>query len=115
MKKISFILVHKITQSSVQRFQFSPIHPRKHLPILSSLLLIITCLLSCATVQVYKEPDQPVFQSIAKKPQSARQANSLNVVTFNIKKAKKTQLAATELQRFEETRNIDVYLLQEMD
>jgi endonuclease/exonuclease/phosphatase family metal-dependent hydrolase len=37
------------------------------------------------------------------------------VLTFNIKKARKIQLAISEIQEFEKTKNIDVYLLQEMD
>lgn len=88
---------------------------RKNLAIQSSLLFVVTCLLSCAAVKVYKAPDEPVFQARAKDPQPVKQADSLNVITFNIKKAEKTQLAADELQQFQQTRNIDVYLLQEMD
>jgi endonuclease/exonuclease/phosphatase family metal-dependent hydrolase len=78
------------------------------------MFVFVTCLLSCATVQVYKEPDQPVFQS-SENLESISQTDSISVVTFNIKKAKKIQLATIELKHFQETRNIDVYLLQEID
>lgn len=37
------------------------------------------------------------------------------MLTFNIKKARKIELAISEIQAFEKTKNIDVYLLQEMD
>ncbi len=46
---------------------------------------------------------------------STEQPDSLNVVTFNIKKAEKIQLAISELQYLEKTRHVDVYMLQEMD
>jgi endonuclease/exonuclease/phosphatase family metal-dependent hydrolase len=87
----------------------------KHFAIRLSLLVFVICLLSCGTVRVYKEPDKPVFYSNEKRSQSIQQADSLNVVTFNIEEAEKIQLAISELQQFEKTRKIDVYLLQEMD
>lgn len=115
MKKISSILILAINQCRVESLFFSAKHVRRQLAVLSFSLLFVSCLLSCATVQVYREPDQPVFQSQAKNTQSVKDADSISVVTFNIKKAKKTQLAAVELQQFRKTRNVDIYLLQEMD
>lgn len=50
-----------------------------------------------------------------KKNKAFEQTDSLNVLTFNIKKAAKTQVAILELQNFEKTNKVDVYLLQEMD
>jgi endonuclease/exonuclease/phosphatase family metal-dependent hydrolase len=79
------------------------------------LFLFVTCLLSCRTALVYKEPNKPVFYSNNENPQVTEHADSLNVVTFNIKKAEKIQLATSELQVFEQTNKVDVYLLQEMD
>lgn len=75
----------------------------------------MTCLLSCRTIQVFKESNKPIFYSNEKNFQPTEQPDSLNVVTFNIKKAKKIQLATSELQHLEKTRIIDVILLQEMD
>jgi len=46
---------------------------------------------------------------------SKESSDSLNVVTFNIKKARKIQLAITEMKRFEERSPVDIYLLQEMN
>ncbi len=86
-----------------------------HFSIKPALLLFVTCLLSCRTVQVYDDPDQPNFYSGEKNSPITHRADSLNVVTFNIKKAEKIQLATSELQDVEKARNIDIYLLQEMD
>lgn len=87
----------------------------KHFNIKLSLLLFVTCLLSCGTVQIYKEPNKPIFCSNEKKLETTEKADTLNVMTFNIEKAEKIQLAVSELQHFEKTRNVDVYMLQEMD
>ena len=87
----------------------------KKFAIKSSLPLFVTCLLSCGTIQVYNDPAKPVFYFNEKNLQSNGQADSLNVITFNIKEAEKIQLATFELQQLEKTRNVDVYLLQEMD
>src|SRR5436305_8422348 len=81
----------------------------------SALLIFITCLLSCSTEQVYKDPGKPVFYSNENCCPSAPQADSLNVVTFNIKEAEKIQLAILELQQLNKTKPVDIYLLQEMD
>jgi endonuclease/exonuclease/phosphatase family metal-dependent hydrolase len=78
------------------------------------LLVILSCMGSCKAVQFYKETDHPFFSGADNSPLTT-QTDSLNVVTFNIKKAEKIELAVIELQHFEETRNVDVYLLQEMD
>src|SRR3954465_5309694 len=86
----------------------------KQFVIRSVLFLSITCLLSCSTEQVYKDPGKPVFYSNENCP-SAPQADSLNVVTFNIKEAEKIQLAIFELQQLEKTTPVDIFLLQEMD
>jgi endonuclease/exonuclease/phosphatase family metal-dependent hydrolase len=66
-------------------------------------------------VQVYNDPDKPIYYSNEKSSHAAEGADSLNVVTFNIKKSEKTALATAELQDFEKTSKVDVYLLQEMD
>lgn len=78
-------------------------------------LLTLTSLLSCGTVQVYQEPDEPVFRYQENETPSGTQTDSLNVVTFNIKKAEKIALASTELEALQLKKNVDVYLLQEMD
>jgi endonuclease/exonuclease/phosphatase family metal-dependent hydrolase len=80
------------------------------LPIL--LLVISAC--SCRSVQFYKESEGPFYYSGLDSFTTKPYSDSLNVVTFNIKKAEKIDLAIAELQQFEQTRNVDVYLLQEM-
>ena len=87
---------------------------RKRLVIPSSALLFASGFFSCGTVHVYHEPNQPVFRSDEAQPAVA-QTGSLNVITFNIKKAEKIQLAGSELEQFRDTTNVDIYLLQEMD
>jgi len=81
----------------------------------STLLIFVIFMMSCRTLQVYKDSDKPNFYSNEKIPTNIDLADSLNVVTFNIKKAEKIQLATVELQEVEKTRNVDIYLLQEMD
>lgn len=82
--------------------------------ILLRCLVVAVCLFSCGTVQVYKEPGEPIFLS-NQLSQTLGDADSLNVVTFNIKEAEKIDLAISELQQLEKTHTIDVYLLQEVD
>ena len=77
--------------------------------------LLVTSLLSCGSVQVYKEPDKPFFYSNELNHSFIGQGDSVNVLTFNIKMAEKIQLAIEELQAFQQTNNVDIYLLQEMD
>jgi endonuclease/exonuclease/phosphatase family metal-dependent hydrolase len=92
------------------RQQFSPIPS-----IRSALLLFVTYLLSCGTVQVYKNAGEPVFFSNNIHSPGTEQVDTLNVVTFNIAKAEKIQLAISELRSFADTKRIHIYLLQEMD
>jgi endonuclease/exonuclease/phosphatase family metal-dependent hydrolase len=115
MKRLSPVLIFMIGRRSAEGLLLFREHLRKRLAIPSSFLILVTCLLSCGTVQVYEEADRPVFHSGENALQTTEQADSLSVVTFNIRKAVKTQLAASELQQFQKTRNADVYLLQEMD
>lgn len=80
-----------------------------------SLLLCCLCFLSCGTVKIYKDPDKPILLSNDIKNQAPDNADSLRVLTFNIEKAEKIQLAISEFQQFDPANNIDIYLLQEMD
>jgi endonuclease/exonuclease/phosphatase family metal-dependent hydrolase len=79
------------------------------------LFLLVTCSLSCSTLQFFGKADDPIFYSSKDSLPTIQENDSLNVLTFNIKKARKIQLAISELKLFQETRNIDVFLLQEMD
>lgn len=115
MKRVVFVLRLLVGYRSAKTRFLSLEHLQKWLSVPSFLLMIATLVLSCGTVQVYNEPDRPVFHSGETTLQAAEQADSLSVVTFNIRKAVKTQLAASELQQFQKTRNADVFLLQEMD
>lgn len=115
MKNLSFLPVRKIARRSSDGLRFSPRRLRNRLALKIPLFLSITSLVSCGTVHVYNESDQPVFRSNDEKPQPMEGTDSLNVVTFNIKKAEKVDLAASELEQLQETKNVDVYLLQEMD
>ena len=85
--------------------------------ILNNLLLILslTCLYSCRALSFYGQPDKPFFYSGKKEIATNEPADSLNVVTFNIKKARKMQLAISELKQLETKTPIDIYLLQEMN
>ena len=86
----------------------------KVLNFIAFLFFTAACLLSCVTVRVYNDPNQPEYSfNNNKLPDTT--LNFLKVVTFNIKKAEKIELALTELQHFEQLANADIYLLQEMD
>jgi endonuclease/exonuclease/phosphatase family metal-dependent hydrolase len=61
------------------------------------------------------ETDNPFYYSSEDSLATVAQPDSLVVLTFNIKKSRKIELAISELREFERTRDIDVYLLQEMD
>src|SRR4051794_12500349 len=74
----------------------------------SPLLFFIACLLSCGTVKVYNDPGKPVYLSNEKTFEIANRADSLTVLTFNIKEAEKIKLAIAELKDFGTTRNIDI-------
>ena len=78
-------------------------------------LLFVVSLLSCGTVKVYEQPDEPVFLSNEVAYTLRINNDSLTVISFNIAKAEKIQQAIVELQSFEKTTPVDIYLLQEMD
>lgn len=82
---------------------------------ISVILISATSLFSCRAVKCYEKPDDQFLYYNRKDTPVVEQTPSLNVVTFNIKKARKIQLAIAELKQFEQTKPVDVYLLQEMD
>lgn len=114
MKRLSIIPVY-----TIRRCLKSLLFLQKRLPdrlaLPSSLLLFVTSFVSCGTLQVYNEPDRPVFQFQDEVSQTKAPTDSLRVVTFNIRKAEKIELATAELQQLQKEKNIDVFLLQEMD
>ena len=88
--------------------------PTQYVARLSFLFLILN-LASCGSLEVYKDANRPLFYSNESYVETARNSDSLNVMTFNIKEAEKIELATAELVEVEKTKKIDVYLLQEMD
>jgi endonuclease/exonuclease/phosphatase family metal-dependent hydrolase len=73
------------------------------------------CLMACRRLNFYGDAERPVFYSSKKEMANAGPSDSLNVVTFNIKKARKIQLAIAEMKALDKKTPIDLYLLQEMD
>ena len=71
--------------------------------------------ISCGTVKIYNDIDKPILLSNNFKNQEQDHSDSLRVLTFNIEKAEKIQLAISEFQHLNTTDSIDIYLLQEMD
>jgi endonuclease/exonuclease/phosphatase family metal-dependent hydrolase len=63
----------------------------------------------------YNDVDKPVFYSDKIPMVSSEPSDSLNVVTFNIKKARKIEMAINEMRELDKRTPIDVYLLQEMN
>jgi len=85
--------------------------------LVSKLVLIIglICLFSCRALDFYGDADKPFFNSDKKEIANPEAADSLNVVTFNIKKARKIELAIAEMKALEKKTPVDIYLLQEMN
>jgi endonuclease/exonuclease/phosphatase family metal-dependent hydrolase len=79
------------------------------------LILLVFTVCSCRSVQFYQEPNSPFYYSGTDSFETKPYSDSLKVVTFNIKKAEKIELAIEELKQYEQHGNIDVYLLQEMN
>ncbi|NCI45186.1 endonuclease/exonuclease/phosphatase family protein [Sediminibacterium soli] len=80
------------------------------------LLILVAGAMSCRAVRFYNDPSRPFYYASQKDSSAqAAGADSLNIVTFNIKKAEKIDLAIAELRRFGQQKPIDIYLLQEMN
>ena len=79
------------------------------------LILSLTGLFSCQALKFYGDADKPIFSSGETEIKDAVPSDSLNVVTFNIKKARKIELAIAEMKQLEKTTPVDIYLLQEMN
>jgi endonuclease/exonuclease/phosphatase family metal-dependent hydrolase len=78
-------------------------------------LLLLIGLSSCHTLKFYGDADKPIFSSDENAIAATGSSDSLNVVTFNIKKARKIELAISELRQLQTTTPVDIYLLQEMN
>lgn len=115
MKRLSVIPVYTSHRYSGKRLLSPCKQLPKRLTTLTSLSLLVSFLWSCGTLQVYKEPDRPVYASQERALTATSLSDSLRVVTFNIRKAEKIELAASELQQLQNETPVDIYLLQEMD
>ena len=80
-----------------------------------SIILFVAFLYSCRSLSFYGDVDKPFFYSGKKIIPSEEESDSLTVVTFNIKKARKIQMAISELRELKKKSTVDIYLLQEMD
>lgn len=79
------------------------------------LIIFLVNLFSCRTLDFYGDAGKPIFSSGEKEIADAKPSDSLNVVTFNIKKAGKIRLAISEMKELEKKTPVDIYLLQEMN
>ncbi len=80
-----------------------------------SIIVFLFFLYSCHALSFYGDVDKPFFYSGKKIISGQEASDSLTVVTFNIKKARKIQMAVSELRQLEKKSTVDIYLLQEMD
>lgn len=80
-----------------------------------SLIVFLAFLYSCQALSFYGDVDKPFYYSGKKVIPGSETSDSLTVVTFNIKKARKIQMAVSELRELEKKSMVDIYLLQEMD
>lgn len=78
-------------------------------------IISLICLFSCRALNFYGDADKPFFNSGNKEIVNPEPSDSLNVVTFNIKKARKIELAISEMKELEKKTPVDIYLLQEMN
>jgi endonuclease/exonuclease/phosphatase family metal-dependent hydrolase len=85
---------------------------------MKSILLIASaccCLLSCRALNFYGDANKPFYNSDRKEMANSEPSDTLNVVKFKIKKARKIELAISEMKQLEKETPVDIYLLQEMD
>ena len=80
-----------------------------------SIIALLASLYSCRALSFYSDAGKPIFYSGNKVIPDPEASDSLTVVTFNIKKARKIQLAVSELRELKKNTPVDIYLLQEMD
>ncbi|HVU53817.1 MAG TPA: endonuclease/exonuclease/phosphatase family protein [Puia sp.] len=79
------------------------------------LVIFLICLCSCRALNFYGDAGKPIFHSGKNEIAQTPTADSLNVITFNIKKARKIDLAISEMKELEKRTPVDIYLLQEMN
>jgi len=80
-----------------------------------SFFLCYNLLSSCVLVRPYTADNQPEFYANNIAAGNSTRHDSLKIVSFNIKKAQKTALAAQELLQWQQSERVDICLLQEMD
>jgi endonuclease/exonuclease/phosphatase family metal-dependent hydrolase len=82
-------------------------------------LALVACLAlgcsGCELAQNYLDPNGPRYSGEYADPDQAQQGSELEVVTFNIKFAEQSDVAAEELGADPQLSGADVVLLQEMD
>jgi len=76
---------------------------------------LIICLSACKTVQIFPDPEGPVWKTSYVNEISDDPKDTIKIVSFNIEYAIEINQAITELQTIEALKNADVILLQEMD
>ena len=87
---------------------------QRFLYLILSLVLLGAVVASCGPATNYLESEAPKFTGDFTETVSAPK-KTLKVVTFNIKYAQKIDQAIDELAKFPELRDVDIFLLQEMD
>lgn len=78
------------------------------------LILFPICAFSCQALKIYGDAEEPYFVSNNGEMGARGSSDSLNVVTFNIKKSRKIPLAISEMEALEKRSAVDIFLLQEM-
>ncbi len=80
----------------------------------SILLLILNGIISCTTLESYKEVNTPVYLN-NKSTVDQQIDNEIEIVSFNIKNGTDISFPISELSNSEKFGNPDVFLLQEVD
>lgn len=80
-----------------------------------TLLLLIFIFSSCAKIDTYSESESPMYMSNGVSSSIINPDEPLTVVSFNIEKSQKIDLAIQEISDNKSTANVDILLLQEMD
>lgn len=79
------------------------------------IFLLAVSFYSCRALSFYGNAGEPFFLSSNKNIPLRESFDSITVVTFNIKKARKIDKAVSELRELDKISPVDIYLLQEMD
>lgn len=82
---------------------------------LRNFLIICLCCTGCQSVYNFTDADGPAWSETSDAVIKNLDAESIRIISYNIKYSKKIKEAITEFQTYPNLRDADVIMLQEMD